>query len=117
MATTEARRVLPRQVPLADAVANGAHAALTVLSLTGQPRLLNDALRDRIHQDVRLSAMPATKALFERLVDEGVPVCVAGSGPSLLAFERERGAVADPGEGWRVLRPAIATRGAIVEAA
>jgi hypothetical protein len=53
--------------------------------------------------------------MFERLVDDGIPVCVAGSGPSLLAFEDEEHRVADPGEGWTVLRPTVPMEGATLE--
>ena len=31
--------------------------------------------------------MPGSAALFRDLSDAALPVCVAGSGPSLLAFE------------------------------
>jgi homoserine kinase len=93
-------------------VANGARAALLVVALTQRPGLLADALEDRLHQPYRLPSMPGTKALFEELRAEGIPACLAGSGPSLLAFETAGHPVPDPGGGWLVLRPSITGRGA-----
>ncbi|MGH2539742.1 MAG: homoserine kinase [Actinomycetota bacterium] len=104
--TVEARAALPDLVPRADAVFNAAHAALMLRALTDDPGLLGDALRDRIHQDVRLALVPPVAEVFRALRDDGVPVCVSGAGPALLAFEGGD-AVADPGDGWRVLRPGV----------
>ena len=50
--------------------------------------------------------------MFDRLRSGGVPVCVAGSGPTLLAFETDGRTVPEPGEGWRTLRPAVSAQGA-----
>lgn len=101
--TADARRVLPQTVPLTDAAFNVARAALAVRAFTERPELLPAALEDRLHQPRRLPLVPAARAVFEDLRQAGVPVCVAGAGPSLLAFE-----MGDPipelGPGWRVLR-------------
>lgn len=112
--TEDARRAIPRLVPLADATFNLSRSALTVLALTERPRLLREALQDRLHQPYRLPLVPATRALFQDLKDEGFPVCVAGSGPALLAFETDGRQVPDLGPGWRVLRPGIDPSGARV---
>jgi homoserine kinase len=102
--TEEARRALPRQVPREDAVFNVAHAALMVAAILRRPELLYTAMRDRLHQDVRLALVPEVRDLFDRLSAAGIPICVSGAGPSLLAFERDGHPVPDPGDGWRVLR-------------
>ena len=68
------------------------------------------ALQDRLHQDARLALVPAVREVFRALRDRGVPVCVSGAGPTLLAFEPD-GPVADPGDGWRVLEPGVRPRG------
>jgi homoserine kinase len=112
VATEGARRVLPSDVPFADAAFNVSRAALAVVALTTRPDLLPVALEDRLHQVHRLSLAPASQRLFEELRRAGVPVCVCGSGPSLLAFESDEHQVADPSPGWRVLRPGLATGGA-----
>jgi len=102
--TADARRVLPREVSLADAAFNLGRAALMVLALTERPALLPEALEDRLHQRRRLPLVPGARALFEELRAAGLPVCVAGAGPSLLAFESDGLIVPDLGPGWRVLR-------------
>jgi len=110
--TDEARRVLPREVPLLDAAFNLGRVALVVLALTARPDLLPEALQDRLHQGYRLPLVPATRALFQDLRESGLAVCLAGSGPSLLVFEQVGRRLWDLGPGWRVLRPGFDARGA-----
>jgi homoserine kinase len=117
VATDEARRVLPRTVPLGDASFALARSALAILALTERPHLLSAALEDRLHQNRRFPLMPGSAALFRDLRDAGLPVCVAGSGPSLLAFESEGHRLWDLGPGWRVLRPNVGMNGAMVREA
>ena len=109
--TDEARAALPETVARTDAVFNLAHAAASVVALTSEPGLLGRALDDRLHQAARLSLVPPVSAVFDQVRAAGIPVCVSGAGPSLLAFESDGLHVADPGEGWRVLRLAVAAAG------
>lgn len=110
--TGEARRALSESVALSDAVFNVAHGALVVRALaTGDLDLLRVALRDRLHQEVRLSLVPEVREVFERLQRHAYPVCVSGAGPALLTFEPVGGDVPDPGEGWRVLRVPVRPTG------
>lgn len=113
--TAAARAALPATVPLADAAEGAARAALVPLALTDAPELLAEALADRIHQDARLALHPASRARFDALRTAGIPVCVAGSGPSLLAFEVAGRAVPDPGPGWRAVRAGVRATGARAE--
>ena len=101
--TEAARRALPQQVAFSDAVFNLAHATATAIALTSDPELLSTSLRDRLHQDVRLDLVPEVRAVFDGLVDSGVPVCVSGAGPALIAFASADVVVADPGAGWKRL--------------
>jgi len=114
LATSDARRALPREVPLTDAIFNVGRAALAVIALTARPELLGSALEDRLHQPRRLPLVPASRALFEELRQAGTPVCVAGAGPSLVAFEGPEKSIPDLGPGWRVLRLQAASMGADV---
>jgi homoserine kinase len=103
LSTEAARGALPNEVARADAVHNVAHGALAVHALTtGDLDLLHVALRDRMHQDVRLAMVPAVRDVFEEL-DRVLPVCLSGAGPSLIAFPAGGDDVPDPGDGWRVL--------------
>lgn len=114
LATDDARRVLPREVPFADAAFNAGRAALAVVALTSRPEVLPAALEDRLHQPRRLPLVPGSRAMFEELRRTGMPVCVAGAGPSLLAFETKERAVPELGPGWRTLRLQPAASGADV---
>lgn len=114
--TGEARRALPERVPLRDAAYNVAHGALVVQALvTGDRDLLRLALRDRLHQSVRLSLVPEVAEVFER-IDRAMPVCVSGAGPSLLAFPPSGAEPPDPGRGWRVLPVPVRATGVTVSA-
>ena len=112
IATEDARRALPDSVSLHDAVFNVAHAGLAVWALTRDPSLLASALVDRLHEDVRLGFVPEALALRDRLRHEEVPVCVSGSGPSLLAFESNERSIPDNlPAGWRAIRLAVRSQG------
>jgi homoserine kinase len=102
--TGEARAALPELVAFRDAVHNVGHAAATVAALTSEPELLTQTLDDRLHQQARLNLVPSVSAVFDQLRAADVPVCVSGSGPTLLAFELDGVTLPDPGESWRVLR-------------
>ncbi len=116
LSTDEARRALPAQVPLEDAVYNARHAALTATALLREPDLLQVAMRDRLHQDVRLALVPEVREAFDLLRSKNVSVCVSGAGPSLLAFESDRFPVPDPGPGWRMLRISVRSAGVEISA-
>jgi len=111
VSTEAAREALPATVPHAEAAANAGHAALTAVALLHDPGLLPRAMRDRLHQDVRLALVPEVRATFDRLREAGLAVCVSGSGPSLLAFERDDVVTPDPSEGWTVLRVPVRASG------
>jgi homoserine kinase len=112
IATEDARRALPESVSLHDAVFNVAHASLAVWALTRDPSLLAGALRDRLHEDVRLELVPEALALRDRLRHEEVPVCVSGSGPSLLAFETDETPIPENlPSGWRAMRLPVRLQG------
>jgi homoserine kinase len=104
ISTEDARRALPRMISREDAVANAGHAALTAVALLYEPGLLPAAMRDRIHEDVRLGLVPEVREAYDRVRGSGLAVCVSGSGPTLLAFERHDAVTPEPGDGWRIVR-------------
>lgn len=114
--TGEARRALPRSVPLDHAVYNVAHGALLVQALTSGDRdLLRMAMHDRLHQSARLSMVPEVATVFER-IDRLMPVCVSGAGPSLLAFPLDAASIPDLGDGWQVLPVRVRATGVEIAA-
>jgi homoserine kinase len=87
--TTEAaREVMPDEVPLADAVANVAAAALLVLGLQqADLNLVSRGLRDRIHQPRRRELYPRSMELLEVAADLGaLGATISGAGPTLLVW-------------------------------
>ena len=125
LATSVARSLLPATVPHADAVANSAMAALLVHALTHEPQHLLMATRDRLHQDYRAPAMPATAALIGALRERGIAATVSGAGPTVLVLAtRDEAAVAEQhvrsltqeaDVTWRVLTPGVDRHGATVK--
>jgi homoserine kinase len=106
--TDEARALLPAQIPLADAAANGARAALVLAGLAGATAWDPAAMTDVLHEPARLAAMPQAGTLVGALRDAGIGACLSGAGPSVLAvvpnaagdhLERIRDLAAD---GWQV---------------
>ena len=122
LATEQARRLLPGQVPHRDAAFNAGRAGLLSVALTthGQSAehramLLYAGTEDRLHQTYRAAAMPESAALIQRLRDLGHAAVVSGAGPTVLvlATERDRadGAAAHVPAGWRAERLAVAAEG------
>lgn len=93
--TSEARAVLPAQIPHADGAFNASRAGLLVHALEHRPDLLFAATEDRLHQDYRASAMPASAKLLEALRASGWPAIISGAGPSILLFGNVDSAMAN----------------------
>jgi len=88
--TQAARQILPKEVPLRDAVFNASRVPLVVDALrTGDLSLLTHAMQDRLHQPYRLPLIPGAEAGLEAAHDLGIPAALSGAGPSLIAFVRE----------------------------
>lgn len=90
LATKEARKVLPDDVPRADAIANAARTAGLLSMLTGASdataeRLL-ECTQDRLHQPYRAPLMERTASAIEALRAEGVAAAVSGAGPSVVCL-------------------------------
>jgi len=121
--TSVARRALPEKVPLADAVANVAHAATLTLGLVrADPSLIGRGLKDRLHQPYRAHLYPASIDLVERARSFGaIGASISGAGPTVLfwTYADATGAVAAElrreTAGWaKVLRAPFESSGADV---
>ena len=66
---------------------------------------------DRRTSTARLALVPEARGLYRALNEASLAVCVSGSGPTLLAFERDGREAPDPGDGWRVLRVPVRAEG------
>jgi homoserine kinase len=84
--TSEARAVMPGEVPLGEAVHNVAHASLLMLGLAKDDfSLIGRGLQDRIHQPRRRALYPRSMELLEQAEDLGaVGATISGAGPAVL---------------------------------
>lgn len=121
VSTEAARALLPARVPHSDAARNAGRAALLVAAMTARPEALLDATEDRLHQDYRAPAMPATIDLVGRLRAAGIPAVVSGAGPSVLALltsrvglDRLDSTVKETGSEWLISPLDVERQGASV---
>jgi homoserine kinase len=86
VSTVEARKAIPDELPLADAVHNLSRASLLVLGLARDDfSLIGRGLADRIHQPRRAELYPRSMDLVARAQELGaVGATISGAGPSVL---------------------------------
>lgn len=92
LSTREARRVLPNQVSLNDAVYNLSRAALLALSLIrGDWENIKEAMKDKLHQPYREKLMPELSTLLTKLNDlpAVLGASLSGAGPSLVGLYKQ----------------------------
>ena len=122
MSTALARSLQPTSVPHEDAIFNVSRSALLIAALIQSPELLLVATEDKLHQNYRAAAMPATDALLQVLRKNGLPAVVSGAGPSILVLcsdPAQRLVAADlvgtsMGDAWQTLMLAVDFKGATV---
>jgi homoserine kinase len=121
--TSEARSVMPAEVPLAQAVFNVAHGALLTLGLArGDWDLVARGLHDNLHEQRRSHLFPRSYALARRAPALGaLGATISGAGPTVLiwCFYEQTGAVVEAlrpeVEGWATLvRAPFEAQGAYV---
>lgn len=109
--TAAARGVLPSSVALGEAAGNAGRTAVVLAALTGGMPLDPYDMRDVLHEPARFAVMPDSGRLVSALRDQGIPACLSGAGPAVLALtgvgdHRAVECVRQvAGEGWAV-RPA-----------
>jgi homoserine kinase len=86
--TEQARRAIPPEVPLADAIANVAAASLLVLGVQRSDlTLIERGLSDRLHQPRRAHLYPRSLELVEQAGELGaIGATISGAGPSVLVW-------------------------------
>ena len=92
MRTAEMRKVLPRQVPVRDAVSNVGKAATLALALTrGDVALAGRCLEDRIAEPRRVPFLPGFEAARRAALAAGAAgFALSGSGSSVFALASSR---------------------------
>lgn len=102
LSTYQARRVLPEQVPMQDAIFNLSRMALMVGGLaSGNLDWLRWAGEDRLHQPYRAHLVPGLDLLIaSALGSGGWSASLSGAGPSIIALSARSYAEA-VADGWR----------------
>lgn len=90
LTTSEARRAMPKAIPIPDAVSNLGALTLLLQGLrTGNGDLITDGMHDRLHEPYRWGLIQGGRAVREAALEAGAWGCViSGAGPSLLALCR-----------------------------
>ena len=92
LATDISRSVLPKEVPMQDAVFNAQRMGMFMQAIhTKDSKLMKLALKDRLHQPYRMKLVPGLEKIAERLKhEENVLGCVlSGAGPSILIISEK----------------------------
>jgi homoserine kinase len=86
--TDEARKAIPEQVPLVDAVANVAAASELVLGIQRSDlTLIGRGLADRLHQPRRARLYPRSMEIVEEAPRMGaIGASISGAGPTVLVW-------------------------------
>ncbi len=95
LSTDIARSVLPKDVPMKDAIFNAQRTAMFVNAVyTKDSELLKLALQDRLHQPYRMNLMPGLEKIMHELkYEENVLGCViSGAGSTILLITENNGA-------------------------
>lgn len=87
LSTADARRVLPDQVPFADAVANLTSLGLLIAGLADHRIFTPWAMSDRLHQPYRSRLLPIAEPMLLALRDAGAHgACWSGAGSTMLGL-------------------------------
>ncbi len=92
LATDISRSVLPKEVPMEDAVFNAKRLGMFVHAIhTKDSKLMKLALKDKLHQPYRMKLVPGLEKIIENLKhEENVLGCVlSGAGPSILIISEK----------------------------
>ena len=92
LSTEIARSVLPKEVPMQDAIFNAKRLAMLVNAVnTKDEKLMKAALKDKLHQPYREKLVPGMHEIIEAFKHEdGVLGCVlSGAGPSMLVISHK----------------------------
>lgn len=92
LSTDISRSVLPKEVPMGDAVFNAKRLAMFVEAVnTKDAALMKIALQDKLHQPYRMKLVPGLDKIIENLKhEENVLGCVlSGAGPAILVISQK----------------------------
>ena len=88
LSTNEARRVMPKNIPISDAVTNMGALTLLLNGLkTGNEELISEGMFDKLHEPYRWKLIKGGLEVKEAALKAGALGCaISGAGPSILAL-------------------------------
>jgi len=88
LSTQKSRSVLPKTVPLSDAVYNISRVSLLVWALINSDmELMGKVMDDKLHQPYRMPLIPGMDKVAQAAKDVGAySVALSGAGPTVIAF-------------------------------
>tara|TARA_Y100001970_G_scaffold275647_1_gene377186 strand:- start:100 stop:1035 length:936 start_codon:yes stop_codon:yes gene_type:complete len=88
LSTSEARRVMPKNIPISDAVSNMGALTLLLNGLkTGNQDLISEGMFDKLHEPYRWRLIKGGTEVKEAALKAGALGCaISGAGPSILAL-------------------------------
>lgn len=88
LSTSEARRAMPKNVPISDAVSNLGAITLLLQGLrTGNLDLISEGMNDRLHEPYRWKLIKGGAEVKQAAMRAGALGCaISGAGPSVLAM-------------------------------
>ena len=94
LSTSEARRVMPKTIPISDAVINMGALTLLLNGLkTGNDELIKEGMFDKLHEPYRWKLIKGGLEVKDAALKAGALGCaISGAGPSILALcKKENG--------------------------
>ena len=88
LSTSEARRVMPKHIPISDAVTNMGALSLLLNGLkTGSEELIREGMFDKLHEPYRWKLIKGGLEVKKAALQAGALGCaISGAGPSILAL-------------------------------
>ena len=88
LSTSEARRAMPKAIPVSDAVVNLGALTLLLQGLrTGNGDLITDGMHDRLHEPYRWRLIKGGDQVKAAALEAGAWGCaISGAGPSIIAL-------------------------------
>lgn len=105
--THEARKILPKNIPIEDAVFNIQRVAMIVANSNG--KITQEFFEDKIHQRARLSLHPELMSFFEETKRKiKAPIFLCGSGTAIAIAGVQTLQVP---KGWSLVHESTSTKG------
>lgn len=92
LSTEISRSVLPKEVPIQDAIFNAKRLGMLIQAInTKDAELMKMALQDRLHQPYRMKLVPGLDKIMDNLKhEENVLGCVlSGAGPAIIVISQK----------------------------